>query len=145
VKVGFSNNLQYLMNNLIDSSGPRGKVVQNEEIYLMVWVWRACVKNHVVYSNLCAWKSQRCPLVANFFQISLRPWGPWVKQGYESERPSNCRSDWPPLTLYNRGSNFIGQQRPCFLRCANVHIDHHGTLEKRHRMAVFKSIRLTVA
>ncbi len=30
--VGFLNNVKYLKNNLIDSSGPRGKVVQNQEI-----------------------------------------------------------------------------------------------------------------
>ncbi len=31
-KVGFLINVKYLKNNLIDSSGPRGKVVQNQEI-----------------------------------------------------------------------------------------------------------------
>ncbi len=33
MKVGFRNNLQYLVNGLIDSGGPRGKVAQNEELY----------------------------------------------------------------------------------------------------------------
>ncbi len=40
-KVAFLNNLEYLMTSLIDSIGPRGKVVQNE-IYRMIWISSVC-------------------------------------------------------------------------------------------------------
>ncbi len=62
------------MNNLIDSSGFWGKVAQYEEIYQMTWILCKCVKHHMI--------TEAKNLVADFFQSSYRPLGPWVEDAH---------------------------------------------------------------
>ncbi len=60
--------------------------------------------------------------MADLFQSSYRPLGPWVKHSHRV-----C-SDRPPLTLSNRCLNFFGQWRPYFFRSNQIKsllLSHH--------------------
>ncbi len=67
MKVGFRNNLQYLVNGLIDSGGPRGKVAQNEELYHAVRMVWTCAINYTIPNPLECEKHEGAPPVDDFF------------------------------------------------------------------------------